>query len=233
VSASSSWVSFGGPASGQGEAVVPYTVAVNPAPSPRAASLTVGTEHVALNQAPAPCTFKLSSERDTIGAAGGQLSIGVATLNGCGWTATSGAPWIGVTSGQSGSATGAVAISVAANTGGARVGSLNIAGQTYTVTQDGTATAPPPPAPDPAPSPAPSPSPSPVPQVTVSGTVLTVTGRCPDLTFTIPGSTVTTNRDTKFDGGKCGNVKTGRLVAVQGTRASNGVIAADVVKFDE
>jgi hypothetical protein len=227
-------VSLGGAANGQGEAVVPYTVAANPAPSPRSASLIVGSEQVALNQSAAPCTFKLSSARDTIGAGGGPLSVGVATLGGCVWTATSTAPWIGITSGQSGSATGTVAISVAANAGDARVGNVNIAGQTYTVAQDAAA-APPSPAPGPAPtpSPTPSPSPSPAPHVTVSGAVLTVTGRCPDLTFTILGNTVATNGDTKFDGGKCGNVKVGHLVTVQGTPGSNGVIAADVVKFDE
>ena len=229
VSASSSWVSLGGAASGQGEAVVPYTVAANPAPLPRTASLTVGTEQVALNQAPASCTFKLSGPHDTIGAAGGVLSVGVATLSGCGWTAASTAPWIGITSGQSGSATGTVALTVAANSAGARVGSVNIAGQTYTVAQDGAVAAPP----SPAPAPAPTPSPSPAPHVTVSGANYRH-GPMSDLTFTMPGEVqVTTSRDTNFDAGKCGNVKPGHLVTVQGTPGSNGVIAADVVKFDE
>jgi hypothetical protein len=62
--------------------------------------------------------------------------------------------------------------------------------------------------------------------------VLTVTGQCPELTFTIPGNVVTTSSDTKFQGAKCGNVKTGRSVTVQGTRGSNDVIAADIVKFN-
>ena len=44
--------------------------------------------------------------------------------------------WVTVTSGASGTGTGAVDYSVAANTGAARSGTLTIAGQTFTVAQD-------------------------------------------------------------------------------------------------
>jgi hypothetical protein len=60
---------------------------------------------------------------------------------GCTWTATSNAPWITITGGATGSGNGAVAFSVAANTGALRTGTITIAGQTFTVTQ---AAAPPP-----------------------------------------------------------------------------------------
>jgi hypothetical protein len=53
----------------------------------------------------------------------------------CAWTASSNDSWITVTSGARGTGTGAVAYSVAANTGGARSGTITIAGQTFTVSQ--------------------------------------------------------------------------------------------------
>jgi len=232
VSASASWLSLAGASAGQGEAAIPYTVSANNAPAPRSASVTVGTEQIAVSQAPAACTFKLSSTGDTIGVAGGRLTVSVSTLSGCVWTAASAASWIAVTSGGSESGSAAVALVVGSNDGAPRVGTVNIAAQTYTVAQDGSTPAPSPnPPPSPAPNP-PPPSPTPSPEVTVAGLVLTVTGRCPDLTFTILGNTITTSGNTTFSGGKCGNVKTGRSVTVQGTRGSNGVIAADVVKFN-
>ena len=57
---------------------------------------------------------------------------------GCPWTAVSRASWITITSGAAGSGSGRVAYAVATNTGrDARTGTMTIAGQTFTVTQDG------------------------------------------------------------------------------------------------
>ena len=54
---------------------------------------------------------------------------------GCAWTASSNNPWITVTSGSSGSGAGTVGYSVASNSGSARTGTITIAGQTFTVSQ--------------------------------------------------------------------------------------------------
>jgi len=61
----------------------------------------------------------------------------VTTLAGCAWTGVSfDTSWLTVTSGASGTGTGTVAFSAAANTDtGSRIGTLNIAGQMFTVTQ--------------------------------------------------------------------------------------------------
>ena len=57
---------------------------------------------------------------------------------GCDWTATSNDAWITITSGDSGSGNGTVGYSVSANaSASSRTGTLTIAGQTFTVTQDG------------------------------------------------------------------------------------------------
>src|SRR5256885_504146 len=137
VTVDASWVSISVARGGQGEGSVPYSVAPNGVPSPRSATVVVGSQTVALSQAAAPCQFRLSRNGDPIGSAGGRMSFDVTTLTGCAWTAASSDGWIAVNSGQSGSTTGTVALTVSANTGAARVGHVNVAGQSYTVTQDG------------------------------------------------------------------------------------------------
>ena len=57
------------------------------------------------------------------------------TAGGCGWTAESHAAWITVTSGAAGSGNGSVQLAIAPNAGAQRVGTVTIAGQTFTVTQ--------------------------------------------------------------------------------------------------
>jgi uncharacterized repeat protein (TIGR01451 family) len=98
--------------------------------------------------ASSPCTYALSSSGENVSANGGPGSVGVITDPGpndsiCPWNASSNAPWITITSGSDGSGTSSVDFTVAANTGPARQGTMTIAEQTFTVTQDA-GTAPPP-----------------------------------------------------------------------------------------
>ena len=66
---------------------------------------------------------------------GDNRSVNVSTGNGCPWTAVSNVSWITITSGASGTDDGTVRYLVAPNIGGARTGTLTVAGQTLTVTQ--------------------------------------------------------------------------------------------------
>ncbi|MGA8594591.1 MAG: FG-GAP-like repeat-containing protein [Bryobacteraceae bacterium] len=63
------------------------------------------------------------------------LSATVTAPAGCNWIAVSGVPWIGVSSGQSGSGNGTVQLVAAQNTGIQRSGVVSIAGVQFTVTQ--------------------------------------------------------------------------------------------------
>src|SRR3954470_3553225 len=215
ISIEAGWVSLGGDRSGQGDASIPYAVAPNPVPSPRSATLVVGGQSLAVNQAAAACQFSLSRGSDVITAAGGRLSVDVRTLTGCAWNAASDAAWISISSGQSGTTSGTVVVTVAANTTAVRVGHVNIGGQTYTINQQGVpvpapshapSPSPPPaptphptpsPSPTPAPSPAPPPSPPPPPPaprtVEFGGMVSDLGGRCPSVTFTVGDTTVATD----------------------------------------
>ena len=67
-------------------------------------------------------------------------SIAVTCGTGCGWWAASNASWITITSGSTGSGSGTVNYSVAANTStSSRTGTLAAGGQTFTLTQQGQA----------------------------------------------------------------------------------------------
>lgn len=99
---------------------------------------TGGSYTLSLTGPSVSCTYGISPINNTVGAGGGSGSVGVTTQSGCSWTAASNAPWISVTSGGSGSGSGTVNYSVAAYTGTSpRSGTITIAGQTFTVTQNG------------------------------------------------------------------------------------------------
>ncbi|HXU35479.1 MAG TPA: LamG-like jellyroll fold domain-containing protein, partial [Blastocatellia bacterium] len=83
------------------------------------------------------CSYSLSHNTENFSATGGMSSINVLTGTGCTWTAVSNNPsFITVTSGSSGSGNGTVNYSVAPNMAPPRMGTMTIAGITFTVTQD-------------------------------------------------------------------------------------------------
>ena len=86
----------------------------------------------------AACSFSITPTSKTFTSAGGPGTVGVTGTSGCSWTATvsPSAPWITITSGATGTGNGGVGYSVTTNpTGLTRVGTITIAGQTFTVTQ--------------------------------------------------------------------------------------------------
>jgi uncharacterized protein (TIGR03437 family) len=100
----------------------------------------VATQTIAVNFTVTPnCGYAISPASQVFSSTGGRGTVGVVSNSGCSWTAISNAPWLTINSGSSGSGSGTLAYSVAANTAAAsRTGTLTIAGQTFTVTQSGT-----------------------------------------------------------------------------------------------
>ena len=86
----------------------------------------------------APCSAVLSPTSAAVPAGGGTQAVGVSIASTCSSTAVSNDPFIAVSAGG-GTGNGAVALTVAANTGAARAGTVTIAGQTFTVTQSASA----------------------------------------------------------------------------------------------
>jgi len=84
------------------------------------------------------CTYSISPTSQSFGDIGGSGSVSVTSPDDCSWTATSNDAWITVTSGDSGSGSGTVGYSAAANPdASSRTGTMTIAGETFTVSQDG------------------------------------------------------------------------------------------------
>lgn len=83
------------------------------------------------------CTYSLSPSSVLVGNSAVSSSFQVVTQSGCAWTAATNAPsFLTVTGGASGTGTGLVLYSVAANTGPARSGTITAGGQTFTVNQN-------------------------------------------------------------------------------------------------
>ena len=83
------------------------------------------------------CTFTVSPVSFSIGAGATTRSVSVTPSNStCGWTATSNASWLKITSAAGGSGNGTITFSIAANLSSPfRTGTLTIAGKTLTVYQ--------------------------------------------------------------------------------------------------
>jgi len=151
------WISLEPPRSGSGSGAVGFAVAGNGG-NERSGTITIAGQRATVTQAgaAAPCAFAISPTSQNVAASGGTGTVALSTQGGCRWSATSGASWITVTSGGSGTGNGSVGFSVAANTGAARTGTLTIGGRAFTVSQAAPAVPPPqPPPPPPPPSPPP------------------------------------------------------------------------------
>ncbi|MBI4915255.1 MAG: VCBS repeat-containing protein [Acidobacteria bacterium] len=82
------------------------------------------------------CEATIDPPAATIGAAGGNGTVGVSSSAECAWLAISQVPWVSIVAGTSGSGEGTVEYSVAVNPGPARTGTILVAGRIHTVTQE-------------------------------------------------------------------------------------------------
>jgi MYXO-CTERM domain-containing protein len=121
-------------ASGSGTGAVTIVAAANTGAS-RQGTVTIAGQTFTATQDQA-CTYAIAPSAQSVGAAGGNGTVSVTTTAGCSWAATSNDAFVTISSGQSGSGSGTVAYSTAANVGGARTGTLTLAGKPFTVSQD-------------------------------------------------------------------------------------------------
>ncbi|MCD4841019.1 MAG: BACON domain-containing protein [Methanosarcinales archaeon] len=132
------WITVTSGDSGSGSGTVGYSVAANPDADSRTGTITIAGETFTVTQDGISCTYSISPTSQSFGDIGGSRDVSVASQGDCSWTATSNDDWITVISGDSGSGSGTVGYSVAANPDAdSRTGTITIAGETFTVTQDG------------------------------------------------------------------------------------------------
>ncbi|HVG72965.1 MAG TPA: BACON domain-containing carbohydrate-binding protein [Vicinamibacterales bacterium] len=142
ASALASWITLTTPASGSGNGSVGFSVAANTTTSSRSGTLNIGGQTFTVNQSAATqtCAVSINPTSQSVPAtATTGLTVAVTAPGGCSRPATSNATWITVTNGATGSGNGTVTLNVAANTGGARMGTVTIGSQTFTVNQAGAA----------------------------------------------------------------------------------------------
>ena len=124
-------VSFGSPGTGNG--TVGYSVLANTSGLPRTGTLNVAGQTFTVTEAGAQCNFTLNPASAIVDAGGGSGTFSLSTS--CSWTAAATSTWLTVTSG-SGTGDGTVAYLAAANTTpAARVGTIAVGTQTFTVSQ--------------------------------------------------------------------------------------------------
>jgi len=143
AAANAAWLHVTSGASGSGNGSVVYGVDANTTAQPRSGTLTIADKTFTVDQSAAvACTFAITPKRASYGAGGGGGSVAVLTQAGCAWTGVSNVAWITV-SGGGGSGAGTLTYSVAPYGGPLRrrVGTLTIAGKTFTVTQTRTGVA--------------------------------------------------------------------------------------------
>ncbi|MEW6207722.1 MAG: HYR domain-containing protein [Acidobacteriota bacterium] len=91
-----------------------------------------------LNLSGTDCAYLISPVNKSFESTGGSGSIGVTAAAGCDWVAATNDGFITITSGNSGSGNGSVSYDVAPTSlTESRTGTISVAGQTFTVTQQG------------------------------------------------------------------------------------------------
>jgi Putative binding domain, N-terminal/Viral BACON domain len=142
ATATTPWVTVTSPSTGNGPGTIAIAVASNAADSDRTGTLALAGKSVPITQrgiASQPtCTYALSAELLVFPRAGASGAVTVTAPSGCAWTAESTPSWITLGAGRTGSGSGSVSYTVAANTEAAsRTGTVIIAGRSLTVIQDG------------------------------------------------------------------------------------------------
>ncbi len=127
------------PPSGTGSSTVTVSLSSNAASATaRTGSVSISGQNVGINQAGTTCTFALRALSSGIPSGGGVGSVGVIAPAACSWTAVSNDSFLSVASGASSNGTTEVLFVASPNSSASpRIGTLTIAGQTFTANQAG------------------------------------------------------------------------------------------------
>lgn len=101
------------------------------------ATLTVAGQAISITQA--ACSYSISPAAITVGPDETTITVTVTTQPGCVWSVRQVDSWLDIGSAASGTGSGSVRVDVERRRGGGnqpRVGTMTIAGQTLTVTQN-------------------------------------------------------------------------------------------------
>ena len=137
------WLTISSTGNG-GVADVVFAASANPNASPRSGTLTIAGQAYVVTQAAAPCLYGLAETRTTVASDGASHSFPFQTTAvGCSAQAVSYSGWLTVATNSSpDGASGTVSFTAERNPAGVkRTGTIQLAGQLYTVSQSGAACA--------------------------------------------------------------------------------------------
>ena len=134
-----SWIAITSGRDGHGNGTVTLHVEALTGPA-RSATISVAGQSVQIDQGTGivsgpGCTYAVATSTLQVDGSGGDQQIAVTAPAGCSWTAESRSTWITITSGSTGSGSGAVTLHVAASDGPERSGVLVVANSAITVVQ--------------------------------------------------------------------------------------------------
>jgi hypothetical protein len=133
-----SWLHIISGSSGTGNGVSVYSVDSYSGSTVRTGTITIAGKIFTVTQdPPTACNFSINPTNKHFPSAGGSGNINAFSDPSCSWTAVSNDSWVHITYGKAGMGDGLTMYSVDANPSTSqRVGTITIAGQTFTVTQD-------------------------------------------------------------------------------------------------
>jgi hypothetical protein len=137
AASNNNWITISPSGGGTGSGSVTYSVAANSTANNRTGILSIAghTVTIAQDASTGSCTYSISPTSKVFKARGGTSTIEVTAPAGCGWSATTNASWITISS-PSGTGNGVVSYTVSRNSGSsARRATITIGGQTLSIKQ--------------------------------------------------------------------------------------------------
>ena len=140
TSSEASWIVVIDGRSGSGDGNIRLAVAANTG-APRTGRLRAVTETLTVQQAGVPCSYTIKPTHYEAGKGPDNILVNVTTLSSCAWTASTNAPWVTIDSGRAGTGSGTLHLVIPANAAAPRSTTVTIAGNPFTLTQEGGCTA--------------------------------------------------------------------------------------------
>lgn len=136
------WLKITAGSPGAGESVVSFAAAANDGTVARIGTMTIANQtsnqtFTVTQPEPGamPCVNTISPTSQSAAPGGDTMTVMIQADPGCSWTAVSNVSWLTVVGVNAGVGGGSVKVTASPNTGTQRVGTVTIAGQTFTVTQ--------------------------------------------------------------------------------------------------
>jgi all-beta uncharacterized protein/BACON domain-containing protein len=138
ASSGAGWITVRSGDRGTGNGSVKLAVSNNTSPSARTGTVVIAGATFTIEQAGAQaCGYTIRPTYYNAGRGPDDAKIDVRSTGECRWSATSNASWVSVSEGATGTGNGSVRLLVQANSGGPRRTTLTIAGEPFTLSQEG------------------------------------------------------------------------------------------------